>query len=140
MSIIFSRTPTRFQSAHGLHYLHNRQEPIIHRDMTAPNVLLQQITNGLWKAKIADFGSANLAHLSNTAGEGNILYTAPEIHPLTSDEHTTKIDVFSYGILLCEVVNAKLPEVLKDLLYRRSEVSVSSLTHPHNILHKEGSS
>ena len=84
--------------------------------MTAPNVLLQQIANGLWKAKIADFGSANLARLSNTAGEGNILYTAPEIHPLTSDEHTTKIDVFSYGILLCEVVNAKLPEVLKDLL------------------------
>ena len=43
--------------AYALHYLHEHQEPIIHRDVSAPNVLLQQIHPGVWRAKLSDFGS-----------------------------------------------------------------------------------
>ena len=110
-----SRMPIFRDVAYGLHYLHDRQEPIIHRDVSAPNVLLQALPAGLWRAKVSDFGSANLARLSKTAGEGAIIYTAPEAFPQTNPKapripHTTKIDVFSYGILLCEVVTAQLPD------------------------------
>ena len=101
--------------AYGLHYLHDRQEPIIHRDVSTPNVLLQALPNGMWKAKISDFGSANLAHLSKTAGEGAIVYTAPEAFPVDLDcplpPQTTKIDVYSYGILLCEVITCSFPDL-----------------------------
>ena len=110
-----SRMPIFRDVAYGLHYLHDRQEPIIHRDVSAPNVLLQALPAGMWRAKVSDFGSANLARLSKTAGEGAIIYTAPEAFPQTNPSapripHTTKIDVFSYGILLCEVVTAQLPD------------------------------
>ena len=113
--------PIFLDVSYGLHYLHDRQEPIIHRDVSAPNVLLQALPNGMWRAKVSDFGSANLARLSKTAGEGAIIYTAPEAFPQTDLDapeipHSTKIDVFSFGIVMCEVITAQMP---KPELYRR---------------------
>ena len=110
-----SKMPIFRDVAYGLHYLHDRLEPIIHRDVSAPNILLKALPAGLWRAKVSDFGSANLARLSRTAGEGAIIYTAPEAFPQTNPKaprvaQTTKIDVFSYGILMCEVLTAKLPD------------------------------
>ena len=100
--------------AYALHYLHGLQQPIIHRDVSSPNVLLQAQPKGGWLAKISDFGSANLAKLSQTPGEGAIIYTAPEAFPHTNPHTqpppmTTKIDVFSYGILTCEVITCQPP-------------------------------
>ena len=102
--------------AYGLHYLHSLQQPIIHRDISAPNVLLQQQPNGTWLAKVSDFGSANFARLARTAGEGAIIYSAPETFPSTASDAsqtasllTTKVDVFSYGIVACELVVGEMP-------------------------------
>ena len=102
-------------AAYGLHYLHDCQEPIIHRDVSAPNILLKALPNGMWRAKVSDFGSANLARLSVTAGDGAIIYSPPEVFPQTDPTqpripHTTKIDVYSFGILMCEVVTAEQPD------------------------------
>ena len=110
-----SRMPVFLDVAYGLHYLHDRQEPIIHRDVSAPNVLLKALPNGMWRAKVSDFGSANLARLSVTAGDGAIIYTPPEAFPQTNPyapriPHTTKIDVYSFGIVMCEVITAEQPD------------------------------
>ena len=112
---VSSRIPVCLDVAYGLHYLHDRQEPIIHRDVSAPNVLLKALPNGMWRAKVSDFGSANLARFSVTAGDGAIIYTPPEAFPQTDPNaprilHTTKIDVFSYGIVMCEVITAEQPD------------------------------
>ncbi len=64
--------------AYALHYLHQHREPIIHCDVSAPNVLLESLPNGIYRA---DFGSANLAKQSVTAGAGAIVYCAPEMFP-----------------------------------------------------------
>ena len=97
--------------AYALHYLHEHQEPIIHRDVSAPNVLLQQIHPGVWRAKLSDFGSANLAKHCKTAGPGALIYSAPEtfpnLHP--PPKQTTKIDVYSYGYLLAESIAKEMP-------------------------------
>ena len=43
----------------ALRYLHQwRPSPIIHRDISSANVLLEPLPNG-WRAKVSDFGSAN---------------------------------------------------------------------------------
>ena len=118
---VSGKMPIFLDVSYGLHYLHDCQEPIIHRDVSAPNVLLQALPNGMWRAKVSDFGSANLAQLSKTAGEGAIIYIAPEAFPQTDPDapeipHSTKIDVFSFGIVMCEVITAQMP---KPELYRR---------------------
>ncbi|XP_064393270.1 uncharacterized protein LOC135340804 isoform X2 [Halichondria panicea] len=100
--------------AYALHYLHEHQEPIIHRDVSAPNVLLQQIHPGVWKAKLSDFGSANLAKSCKTAAPGAIVYAAPETFPPSNlddplPKQTTKIDVYSYGYLLAEAIAKEMP-------------------------------
>ncbi len=61
---------------------------------------------------MTDFGSANLEKRSKTSGEGAIIYSAPEMFP-PADHHvkqTVKVDSFSYGILLCEVIDRKMPD------------------------------
>ena len=100
--------------AYALHYLHEHQEPIIHRDVSAPNVLLEALPNDMWRAKLTDFGSANIAKFSKTAAEGAIIYSAPETFPSLDPrrplpKQTTKIDTFSYGILVCEVITCEQP-------------------------------
>ena len=77
---VSSKMPIFLDVSYGLHYLHDRQEPIIHRDVSAPNVLLQALPNGMWRAKVSDFGSANLARLSKTAGEGQPSSTLHQKH------------------------------------------------------------
>ena len=103
----------------ALNYLHCLREPIIHRDLSAPNVLLEAMANNQWKAKVSDFGSANIARLAQTAAEGAIIYSAPECLPeeirgpvALNYPQTSKIDIYSYGVLLCEVIACTLPRKL----------------------------
>ncbi len=104
--------------AYALHYLHEQVTPIIHRDVSAPNVLLQRLPNHMFRAKVSDFGSANLASQSRTAGAGAIIYTAPEMFPqedisVAPPKQTVKVDVYSYGIVLLEVVCREMPVIEK---------------------------
>ena len=101
--------------ANALDYLHQRYEPIIHRDVSAPNVLLQQMPDNQWKGKVSDLGSANFLQNAQTMGEGAIVYSPPEVIPRAYNPRreqvwqTTKIDVYSYGVLLCEVTTNRFP-------------------------------
>ena len=92
--------------AAALNYLHQHQEPIIHRDVSTSNVLLEPLPQNLWRAKLSDFGSANLARYSATPGEGATVYAAPEA---AKGPQTPKMDVFSFGILMCEIVTGEFP-------------------------------
>ena len=101
-------------TARALDYLHRRHEPIIHRDVSSANVLLKRLPNGPWMAKVSDLGSANLARDAVTRNEGAIIYCAPEAFTDDGDTRsgeslTPKVDVYSYGIMLCEVATSTLP-------------------------------
>ena len=109
------RLPIFIDVAKALDYLHQRYEPIIHRDVSAPNVLLQRMPNNQWKGKVSDLGSANFLQNAQTMGEGAIVYSPPEVIPRAYNprreqvRQTTKIDVYSYGVLLCEVTTSRFP-------------------------------
>ena len=68
--------------ARALNYLHEKATPIIHRDISSGNVLLWRCGNQ-WRAKVSDYGTANLVSLSERNELGTALYSPPEC--LTED-------------------------------------------------------
>ena len=96
--------------ASALNYLHlHHHGEIIHRDVSSANVLLEAKPNNQWKAKLSDFGSAKLAMEAKTTGPGAPVYAAPEIMREMGIRQTAKVDVYSYGILVCEVTMEQFP-------------------------------
>ena len=97
----------------ALTYLHQwRPHPIIHRDISSGNVLLGPLPNG-WRALVSDYGSANFMNLiSSTVAPGCPVYAAPEAR--FPDQHSPKMDTFSFGVLLMEMCLRELPEATQE--------------------------
>ena len=89
----------------ALVYLHSLPDPIVHRDVSSANVLLNAKKDG-WQAKLGDFGSANFLAKVGTVAPGCVLYAAPEA--VDPGNRGPKMDVYSFGVLLLEVCVGKL--------------------------------
>ena len=106
------RLPLLRDVAAALNYLHSRKQPIIHRDISSANVMLEASGNGEWKrAKLCDFGSARLTNsFALTPVPGAVVYSAPEILPVEEGDQaiqTVKVDVYSFGVLYTEILLAR---------------------------------
>ncbi|GAB4847843.1 hypothetical protein Ancab_026903 [Ancistrocladus abbreviatus] len=101
------RAQIAVQIAKAVQSLHNARPTVIHRDIKSANVLFDDE----WNAKLADFGLAvrvsggihrvhSVSQPAGTIGYLDPSYTAP--HKLS-----TKNDVFSFGVLLLEIVSGR---------------------------------
>ena len=94
--------------ARALNYLHQMQpDPIIHRDISSANILLEPLPLSRWRAKVTDYGSVNLQQQLETVGPGNPTYAAPEANDPRLQ--SPKMDIFSFSILLIEMLTGELP-------------------------------
>ena len=128
--------------SYGLLYLHSmKPDPIVHRDLTASNVL---VTRDL-RAKIADLGVSKVLDISPqkmaamTKCPGTLAYMPPEA--LTDKpEYGTPLDIFSFGHLSLFLVNQEFPYTLTDtgvtwkkgtVQYRKREKAFSKMGNKH---------
>ncbi|OII74257.1 uncharacterized protein cubi_01101 [Cryptosporidium ubiquitum] len=102
--------------ARGIHFLHSANPPIIHRDIKSLNIfLLLPIKSNLDVpiAKVGDFGLCKqlFSNKGFADGPGNLVGTyqwmAPEV--LTNQTYNEYIDVYSFGMIMYEVLSNKTP-------------------------------
>ena len=93
----------------GLKYLHSKKPPIVHRDLNANNILLNENLT----AKIGDLGQARTLELVNdkerlSTAPGNTLHMPPEalVHKPVYD---SSLDIFSFGCITIHTATEKLP-------------------------------
>ncbi|KAI9919831.1 hypothetical protein PsorP6_015436 [Peronosclerospora sorghi] len=93
-----------FDTSRGMSYLHKFELPILHRDMTSPNLLVECD----FSIKISDFGLHASRHKSRLTGNcGTVQWMAPEV--LGDRKYTEKADVFSFGIVVWEIFTGQCP-------------------------------
>ena len=111
---IATRIHILYDISKGLHYLHSLTPPLIHRDLTAPNILLTEDLT----AKIGDLGVSRYVDLDRltqivlTSTPRNAGYMPSESYE-ERPIYTTKLDIFSFGHLIIHTVIGDFPKVNK---------------------------
>jgi len=92
-------------AARGMAYLHSGSPPVLHRDLKSANLVLDES----YTAKVCDFGLSRLKaqERSMTGNCGTVQWMAPEV--LANLSYNEKADVFSYGIILWELLSRECP-------------------------------
>ena len=116
--------------ASGLAYLHRQSPPIIHRDLSAKNVLL----NSDMVAKVADLGVARIMPSDKVVATmskvpGTRVYMPPEAldHDrdsvdVTKTRYNTSIDIFSFGVVAIFAFSETFPRQLLQPNYYENKV------------------
>eukprot|EP00277_Geminigera_cryophila_P013599 CAMPEP_0179451352 /NCGR_PEP_ID=MMETSP0799-20121207/35440_1 /TAXON_ID=46947 /ORGANISM="Geminigera cryophila, Strain CCMP2564" /LENGTH=564 /DNA_ID=CAMNT_0021246593 /DNA_START=204 /DNA_END=1895 /DNA_ORIENTATION=- len=112
----------------GMTYLHSMA--VIHRDLKPGNLLMSAVQSASGPeliVKVADFGLARVQDTvkTMTGGIGTSQYTAPEV--LRSERYCTKVDVYSFGIILWEMHSKKLP--YSEMTQTQIAVAVATKNH-----------
>jgi serine/threonine protein kinase len=126
--------------AKGIEYLHQGcDKKILHFDIKPHNVLLDQNFN----PKISDFSLSKLCSkdqsaVSMTTARGTMGYIAPEVFSRNFGNVSSKVDVYSFGILLLEIVGGRknvditvdntrqvyFPEWIYNLLEQKEDIRI----------------
>ncbi|GIY73325.1 hypothetical protein CDAR_531001 [Caerostris darwini] len=88
----------------GLHFLHSRQPPIIHRDLKCDNIFITGTTGAV---KIGDLGLATLKNRSFAKSViGTPEFMAPEMY---DESYNESVDVYAFGMCILEMATSEYP-------------------------------
>ncbi|KAJ8389056.1 hypothetical protein AAFF_G00124530 [Aldrovandia affinis] len=103
-----------YEIALGVNFLHNMTPPLLHHDLKTQNILL----DAEFHVKIADFGLSKWRQLSISKASGSkppemggtVIYMPPEEYePSRTRRADVKHDVYSYAIIMWEVLSRRIP-------------------------------
>ncbi|XP_068442041.1 ankyrin repeat and protein kinase domain-containing protein 1 [Clinocottus analis] len=108
--------PKKFQMIHeasmGMHFLHSLKPPLLHLNLKTSNILLDDCLH----VKISDFGvihweesECKTMFMEHLTVRGNISYTPPETFSQCPDPPGTTFDVYSFGIVMWEILTQQKP-------------------------------
>ena len=123
--------------AEGFKFLHERPNPVAHRDANDKNILMSE--DGI--VKVSDFGQSKL--LSNamepmtSTAPGNAMFMPPEALQPGNIPYNLKIDIFSIGVLMLEVCTQAFPScgltdigAVPEVERRRKDLELLPDQHP----------
>ena len=87
--------------AHALNYCHKNN--VIHRDIKSLNILLTKN----YQVYVGDVGSSRVQDVTMTCNTGTVSWMAPEM--FSTQSYTKSIDIYSFSMLLFEVIFSKVP-------------------------------
>uniref|UniRef100_A0A7S1ILY5 Protein kinase domain-containing protein n=1 Tax=Eutreptiella gymnastica TaxID=73025 RepID=A0A7S1ILY5_9EUGL len=99
--------------ARGMNYLHTLEPAVVHRDLKSPNVLV----NDYFMIKLCDFGMSRTkkhTRIHTKQMGGSPPWTAPEC--LRGDDFTEKSDIYSFGVLMWEIMTREIPWEDKEMV------------------------
>jgi hypothetical protein len=98
------RVTMAVDAACGVLHLHDREVPILHRDLRSPNLLVAKD----WKVKVADFGLSKPVLTNKTVmADCNPKWLAPEL--MNGDAASLGSDAFSFGVVMYELLVLEPP-------------------------------
>eukprot|EP00064_Thunnus_orientalis_P004276 superscaffoldBa00000385_g4287 len=108
--------PKKFQMIHeasmGMNFLHSMQPPLLHLNLKMSNILLDDHLH----VKISDFGLIHWEEgmnkklfMEHLTARGNISYIPPETFTQCPDPPGTTFDVYSFGIVMWEILTQQKP-------------------------------
>ena len=108
-----------YQVTQGLAYLHGQRPPVVHRDLSPNNIL---VNCGSMTAKLSDFGVARVFHSAQASRGAHVpgthQFMPPETFPQaesTAKGCSDRIDVFSFGCIIICAVTHMWPEPLQSV-------------------------
>mmetsp|Transcript_47646 Transcript_47646/g.137103 ORF Transcript_47646/g.137103 Transcript_47646/m.137103 type:complete len:527 (+) Transcript_47646:111-1691(+) len=113
----------------GLHYLHTRDPPVVHRDIKGANILVDLS----FCMKLADFGCSRRGSVTTSFTMiGSVPWMAPEVIQ-QQDGHGRKADVWSLGCTLIEMATAEKPwgnHAFENLMFALNRIGFSEAVPP----------
>ncbi|EGR29754.1 hypothetical protein IMG5_149050 [Ichthyophthirius multifiliis] len=99
----------------AVEYLHSQNPAIIHRDIKPENLILSE-----GRLKLIDFGWSNFKNNERNTYCGTLDYLAPEM--ILEKGHDEKLDIWSLGVLLYELITGKAPFGVSNLVNDQNEM------------------
>lgn len=118
------KLPILCDIAVALNYLHLQSKPVAHNNLSSCSIWLEELATAAaaggrkWRAKLSDIGYTVPLLLISDPRKRPPVYQAPEIDSQNAVRRnvSSSVDVYSFGVLLCEVARDSLPESTESLM------------------------